>query len=115
MNQLSLFDGVAARDEALTKVQKNSGDFMARGISFIAMMQPCECTGEDLRLRLTKAGIFPHHPNAWGSLIMNAVRLGLLKNTGRVVKMKVKSSHARKTSVYVKDLFSSEVLAQALP
>lgn len=113
MKQMSFFDGVLARDEALEKVQKKSGEFMARGISFIILMTPCECTGEDLRLMLTRAGIIPHHPNAWGALIMNAVRLGLLKNTGRQVKMRVKTSHARKTSVYVKDLFSSEVLSSS--
>ena len=99
--QLS-FESVLARDQALARVERAAGKFMAMGIGGIAMLNPGEYTGEDIRLKLSRVGIVPHHHNAWGSLIMQAVKLGLLKNTGRMEQMRVRSSHARMTSVYVK-------------
>lgn len=88
-----------ARDEALERVGYHAGKFMAFGIVMIRGLSG-EVTGEDIRIRLTAAGIKPHHHNAWGSLINEAIKLGILQPTGEYRHMRVKSSHARRTPVY---------------
>ena len=89
----------AARDEALERVARE--EFMREGLKFIGSLgHGTEATGEEIRLRCEARGIEPHHHNAWGSLIMAALRKGLLRHTGRYAPMTVKRSHARRTPVY---------------
>jgi hypothetical protein len=100
--QHELFTAKELRDEALARVEVNSG-----GWSFLAMAAVANIpggwrgSGEALRLHLLANGLEqPHHHNAWGSVVRNAVRRGLLRETGRVVHMRTPKSHARRTPEY---------------
>lgn len=105
--QRTLFDddgesARARRDEALDRVATNAGDWMPAALQVLAR-RPCpgDFTGEELRLHLVAAGCpEPHHCNAWGALINQAVRLKIIRATGRYRKMKLPRSHARATPVY---------------
>lgn len=101
-DQFSLFEGRAARAEALTQVEDNSGDWMTRAYRALLTIEPgTELTGEDVRRHITDGGCSaPHHPNAWGALIRVAVVRGALSDTGRMTQMKAVKSHARRTPVY---------------
>ncbi|MBZ5673694.1 MAG: hypothetical protein LAP61_05550 [Acidobacteriia bacterium] len=99
----------AARDAGLFQVQSNNLDWFA-----LAMIELEEIakhgsrhwanietfTGETIRLMLAPMVGQPGSPNAWGSLIMHAVRKKLIEPTGQYVSMKLERSHARKTPVY---------------
>ncbi len=94
---------VADRDAALEQVAENAevaASFMSRGLAAIAQLPAGDWTGEDVRDRLTAAGIVPHHPNAWGALVSKAVRDKLLTPTGERRPMRGPRSHARRTDVY---------------
>lgn len=100
MSEPDLFSAAGARDAALEQVADNAGPiFMARAQAAIAKLYG-EWTGEDIRLALLRAGIIPHHHNAWGAVISKAVKRGMLVPTGRWVGMKTTRSHARRTPVY---------------
>lgn len=58
------------------------------------------CTGESIRLACLEHGIVPHHHNAWGAAISRCVRAGLLTETGRFLRMKSRTSHARRNPEY---------------
>lgn len=119
MIQGNLFDGpppelvgpgpaptaVGARDKALERVATNAGDWMANALDLIrGLPLYWEGTGELLRLRLLRDGLAPpHHHNAWGALVCQALRLHLLHNTGRVGQMVTKKSHARKSPILARD------------
>jgi hypothetical protein len=100
MTKQLTFSAIIARDEGLERVSTRSQQFMANGILAIAKLPPGEYTGEQIRLLLFRQHISPHHHNAWGALIMSAVRKGLLFDTGKVANMQTRASHARKTTVY---------------
>jgi hypothetical protein len=93
-------DSKEARDEALELVARNAENFMVLGMIKIRSMDG-EVTGEDIRIKLSECGIKPHHHNAWGALINSAIRHGILQATGEYRHMRVKSSHARRTPVYI--------------
>lgn len=95
--------GTQLRDEALERVAENAGeDFMTRALDLIERLpRGTTATGEEIRHRVAAAGIEPHHANAWGALISQAVRLKLMTPTGVWRAMKKPSSHARKTPVYM--------------
>ena len=108
-------EGVTARDEALRRVSDNAGAFVEdalawlKGYAELVVIKeahqlldehPRQVTGEALRLMIERAGITPHHPNAWGAFVAVAVRRGILVPTGRWEAMKAKRSHARRTPVY---------------
>ena len=95
-------NGEAARNQALDRVSKNSDSFMLDAVSEALDLPQGEYTGEDLRVLISNKGILPHHPNAWGAVIMTLVRCGVLTKTGSYSKMKIKGSHARQTPVYFK-------------
>lgn len=98
-----LFDADRAkirRDSAVQKVSGNSGTFMEDALFAVAGLVPGKYTGEDVRRLVLLQGIRPHHHNAWGALVMCAVKRGLLRNTGEMRSMRAVRSHARKTPVY---------------
>ena len=106
-DQLDLLDDAASikeRDIALAVVVQNSGDdwmdFAMRAI----VRLPIGWTGlgEDVREHVINAVGGPHHPNAWGALIMSALRQQLLFKTGQWKKMRAKKSHARMSPVLVR-------------
>lgn len=94
--------GTQLRDKALERVADNAGeDFMTRAMNAIRAMPSRQLViGEDIRRHLTELGIEPHHSNAWGAVMVHAVRLKLLTPTGAWRAMKQPSSHARKTPEY---------------
>jgi len=103
--QMDLFAGRADRNASLTRVAKNSGNFMSDAIAtFRIELQgfvPHErVTGEDIRVALTDCGIAPHHPNAWGALTRILILRGMLIPTDEFRHMKSRRSHARMTRVY---------------
>lgn len=90
------------RNRALIQVTQNAGpEFMASGLAAIASLKGQEMTGEEIREILLQRGIIPHHFNAWGALIMTAVRQGKLVSSGKLAKSRNKTSHARKAMVYL--------------
>lgn len=89
------------RDKAIEQVTFNSDDFIRSGLMVLRSMKGQELTGEDVRLVLSEKGIVPHHHNAWGALIMSAVKQKILVSTNKLKTMKTPKSHARKTMVYV--------------
>lgn len=98
--QMDLFSGLALRDEALEVVADKAGKvWMEAGFRAIAHLEG-EFTGEDIRRIVGLVIGQPHHHNAWGSLIMNAIKRGLIIKTGQWLKMRDPRSHARMTPVY---------------
>ena len=97
------FDEAAARDEAIDRVLEKAGDDwreLATGI--VRSMAQLEVTGEDIRLACLAEGVGPHHHNAWGGLINQLIRDGVLHPTGRYTPMRARGSHARKTQIYTR-------------
>ena len=97
------------RDSALAQVRANNDEWFS-----LAMIELEEIarqgsrtwanietfTGETIRQMLAPTVGHPKSPNAWGSLIMHAVRKKLIEPTGDYVKMRMERSHARRTPVY---------------
>lgn len=92
--------GEEARDEALFKVTENCKPWMESALAVVPDIPMVEFTGEDLRHFVVAKVGSPHHSNAFGAMVNAAVRKGLITATGEWRKMKLKSSHARKTPVY---------------
>lgn len=98
LDQPDLFEARTARNLALEQVSENSGTFSEQVLCVIARLpRGSRHTGETIRLHCQTLGINPHHHNAWGAVINSAKRRGLLTDTGRMVSMTTKKSHARKT------------------
>lgn len=109
MRQGRLFDepsdtAGARRDEALARVAENAGPWLPRALELMRQHRPGpmgdDFTGEDLRVWLTGLGCVPHHHNAWGALILAALREGIIRPNGRRRAMQTARSHARTTTVY---------------
>lgn len=109
MDLIDLMQARSERDKAIQKVSLNNDSFMSRALDCIQDLKDlpgeffgrhCEFTGEQIRLYLTLCKIIPAHSNAYGALVMTAVKRGLIVPTGRYTSMKSRSSHARKTAVY---------------
>lgn len=101
----SLFDyaaSIEARDAGCKIVADNGPDFMALAKAILESLPRGEWTGEQIRARILANGIAPHHPNAWGSLILSAVKRGFLRPTGRYTPMADVRSHGRQTPIYAK-------------
>lgn len=101
--------GQIERDKGLQKVSLNNPNFMDKALDELAIIKrlmpneefsPDGFTGEDIRNWLSTDGIQPDHSNAWGALIMTAIKRGIIVPTGSYTSMKSKTSHARKTAVY---------------
>ena len=91
---------VRARDAALDRVKEKAGRWFARAMMVVQDLPQDEYIGEDIRGIVHNKIGEPHHHNAYGSLIMNAVREGLLVRTKKEGRMKDKRSHARATPTY---------------
>ncbi len=103
MDQMDLFAAREARDEALTRVSSNAGDWTTQArVAFLrAFLGGWEGTGEDIRLTLTRLGLTaPHHHNAWGAFVSGLRKSGWIVPTGEWRNMKGEKSHARETKVY---------------
>lgn len=106
MTEPDLFSAAAARaarDAGIARAAANAGEFMSLGLTLIAAMPPGEYQGEDIRRFLNARGVFPHKHNAYGALIRDALRRGLIAATGRFEATKSLKTHAHKTQVYTKE------------
>ena len=91
-----------ARDEAIQRVLANAGDEWkeAARLHVSTHMKGEMVTGEDMRLSCLRAGIKPHHPNAWGGFVQGMVKQHILWPTNQFRQMRAPGSHARNTRVY---------------
>lgn len=89
-----------ARDEAISRVTKNSGTFIADAEAAFGRLftRGERLIGEEIRLRFEAHGIRPHHHNAWGGLINGFLRRGRLQKNGTYRGMATTRSHARATA-----------------
>lgn len=94
---------MAARDTGIEQVLDNSAPWKDRAMEVVVSIPyGTILTGEEVRQMVVDKIGPPHHHNAFGALIMNAVRKSFLSPTGRYVKMRLKSSHARKNPEYMR-------------
>lgn len=96
--------GEAARDEAIERVDEHNKHWRESVLALIERL-PHGWTGigEDIRLLALEEKLGkPHHHNAWGGVIMGAVKRKLLVDTGERRKMRVTASHARQSPIYRK-------------
>ena len=103
MDQMDLFAARASRDEAMTRVSSNAGDWtsQARAAFSRAFSAGWEGTGEDIRIAMTRLGVpQPHHHNAWGPFVLGLRKSGWLSPTGEWRPMRGEKSNARETKVY---------------
>ena len=101
-NQQDLFEAKQARDEALKRVENNSGDWLGKALREIGLLPGGrEMIGEDIRIAIHEKVGAPHHHNAWGAVIKSAVSRKLLIPTDKYRHMKTKKSHARASRVYL--------------
>lgn len=96
---LDLLESKKARDAGIEQVADHAETFMAKAMRVVETMRG-RTTGEMIRVELTARGITPHHPNAWGAVVLTAVRRKILVDTGEMTHMVDVRSHARRTPVY---------------
>jgi hypothetical protein len=98
-----LFDARSARDDALKTVSDNAGmSWNEKALLEIRKHDGLTCIAEELRLLVYPEIGDPHHHNAWGAVIMTAVKRGLLVPLDvKPRSMKTLKSHARKSPVYI--------------
>lgn len=101
MEQQDMFGAKLARDEALKRINDNSGDWMTRAVVSVSLIETGTLmTGEDIRVRIVSIVGEPHHHNAWGAMIKNAITQKLILPTGKWRCMKLPQSHARSSPIY---------------
>lgn len=101
----SYAESAKARDIGVRQVSLNHPCFMSDALAYLktrgVLNRYEEFTGEDIREWLVSAHVIqPQHANAWGALILTAVRRKIIVGTDRYVPMKLKTSRARKNQVY---------------
>ena len=103
MDMFDMMLSKESRDEGLARVLRTDGKWsLVAGDYFHHLPNHIEVTGEDVRRMLTENGLPPpHHHNAWGAFIMHLVKSNMLVPTGRMAHMKMRSSHARRTPIYL--------------
>lgn len=102
MNQPDLFSqpALVAREKGIAKVAANSPTWIQKAHTLIKEYPKDKATGEDLKVFLRERIGEPAHFNAYGAMVMGAVRKGLLVGTGEFPTMKLKNSHARRNQLY---------------
>lgn len=99
-SQFDLFKSRDARDKGITQVLHNNEPWSVRAIQLMARLTG-EMSGEEIRMTLMAWGLErPAHPNAWGGLMSQAIKAGIITDTGRLTQMKDEKSHARRTPVW---------------
>jgi len=102
MNYDQLQFGIALRDEGIHLISGNSKSWQERALDVVRSMPDGEMMGEDIHKKVEVAIGDPHHPNAYGALIMKAIRAGVIVRTGEYRKSSRPSAHARANPVYIK-------------
>lgn len=91
-------EGKRRRDEGIKRVARHNPELMVKGLEIIRSLPPgWRGQIENVRLELERLGKKPTHPNFYGALGREAMKLELLGKTGHRVSMKRARSHARKT------------------
>lgn len=104
-NQLSLTDGIGARDEAVDRVERNA-DNEWKEAAYLACCLSAEMfptlTSDDVWLRL--ALLFPQHSTherrAMGAVMRRAARDGIIAPTGEYTQSVRPQCHARPVAVW---------------
>lgn len=96
--QAALDFGEYLRDEGIARVTIDP--FKTRAWTVLQKIPPGRYTGEDLRAIIEAHGVYPHHHNAWGALIVHAVKAGMLVKTGAMLPSTRPSSHSHLTPEY---------------
>ena len=93
-----LGEGMRRGDAGMKRVKRANAELMVKILILIREL-PKGWRGqtEDIRLISEKRYGSPTHSNFYGSVAKEALKLEILGNTGRMVKMKRVQSHARKT------------------
>ena len=111
MEQLDLLEALEARDEILAEVAENNSAWVAKAMAAFAALPLGSYTGEDIRLRLTEAGLeAPRNAYVWGAFIGKLAKAGMLVATGEMRPMRTRSSNARRTAVW-RELANEEIAA----
>jgi hypothetical protein len=94
--------GAQLRDKGAAKALNRAGDdWRDKCVALILnVWSGREAIAEDFRMLCEDHGLFAHHPNAWGALILHLKRQGMLRATGEWRSPKDNKSHARPTRVY---------------
>lgn len=101
MIQPDLFEtSTEARDRGIALVTEHSEPWQVRAMQWLRLYPHAEATGEQIANWVSQYVGEPHHPNAYGALVMVALRRGYIRKTGEWRKMEKRSSHARQTPVY---------------
>lgn len=103
--QMPLFDetmAVEQRDKALEEVVAGQEKWVEKILSFVRGLRSGWCgSGEDIRkMWWDRMGEQPRHHNAWGAAIRLCIVRGLLRRTGRRIKLTSLKGHARLTDEY---------------
>ena len=91
----------AARDAGIEKVSRNEKTWTEEAHELILKYPHPTATGEDLRTWVEEKIGPPHHYNAFGAMVMGAIRKGLITNSGIYETGKRKESHARRNPRYI--------------
>jgi hypothetical protein len=91
---------IVARDKGIAKVSEGSPTWIELAHKTIPLYPESTATGEDLKVFLRERIGDPRHHNAYGAMVMGAVRKGILIGTGEFPTMKLKKSHARRNQLY---------------
>ncbi len=102
--QTSIFDyleSIRLRDEGLALIADHNAPWLERALALIERAPYMIGPFESWRAHCLEQGLEqPSHANAWGALARAALQRRLLMPTGRWVKMRSISSHARRTPEY---------------
>lgn len=104
MTQDTLFHAREERDAGIAKTVAKNDSWIERALAKLPTMKAdgyTTATGEGMRLWLLTNGIEePSSPHAWGALTRTAMKREIIRDTGRVVQMFTKKSHARRTPLW---------------
>lgn len=90
------------RDQGIKQVDENAVPWKDVAWSVLCWLPAGEWSADEINAIVERDAGRPHHPNAYGALIMRGVRSGVLKPTGRYRKSQRASCHAHKYQVYTK-------------
>ncbi len=91
MEQLSIVDSLAARNEALGRVESHAGaSFREQAEDFIVtyLRTHGPTAGETLTSACVASGIKPHDERAFGAILMSLSRNGKIIKVGTCMRMK---------------------------
>lgn len=99
-DQLSL--GIWLRDQGIKQVEENAGVWKDLAFDIVCSLPAGEWDGGQINMEVERRIGKPHHPNAYGALIMRARNAKVLYETGRYRRSGKASCHAHKYQIYMK-------------